>query len=128
MTEPTRKLIYKIVPEALWRDAERVGRFDGAPVDHADGYIHFSTAGQARETAARHFAGRRTCFSWRWRKPDWVPRCATSRRAAATCSRISTARWRRQRGLGRALPWNGTRHLFPRTWHDRRPVPAGRSR
>lgn len=50
-------LIYKIVPRALWQQAEAVGRFEGAPVDLADGYIHFSTAGQAAETAARHFAG-----------------------------------------------------------------------
>ena len=50
--------IYKIADAALWRAAERAGRFDGAPIDVADGYIHFSTAGQVRETAARHFAGR----------------------------------------------------------------------
>jgi uncharacterized protein (DUF952 family) len=50
-------LIYKIVPETLWRGAEAAGGFDGSPVDHADGFIHFSTAAQARETAARHFAG-----------------------------------------------------------------------
>lgn len=50
-------LIYKIAPEALWREAEASGVFGGAPVDLADGYIHFSTAGQVRETAARHFAG-----------------------------------------------------------------------
>jgi uncharacterized protein (DUF952 family) len=50
-------LIYKICPETLWREAEADGRFDGAPVDHADGYIHFSTAEQVRETAARYFAG-----------------------------------------------------------------------
>jgi uncharacterized protein (DUF952 family) len=50
-------LIYKICSEALWRDAERAGVFLGAGVDHADGYIHFSTAAQAPETAARHFAG-----------------------------------------------------------------------
>lgn len=31
--------------------------FNGSPVDRADGYIHFSTAAQVRETAARHFAG-----------------------------------------------------------------------
>lgn len=49
--------VYKIVPEALWRAAESAGRFDGAPVDHADGFIHFSTAAQAPETAAKHFAG-----------------------------------------------------------------------
>ncbi|AMJ63961.1 DUF952 domain-containing protein [Bosea sp. PAMC 26642] len=52
-------LIYKICPEALWREAEATGRFEGAPVDLADGYIHFSTGGQVRETAARHFAGKR---------------------------------------------------------------------
>src|SRR3954452_25544362 len=51
-------LIYKICPRALWREAEEAGRFDGAPVDVADGFIHFSTAAQAAETAARHFAGR----------------------------------------------------------------------
>ncbi|TMJ03447.1 MAG: DUF952 domain-containing protein [Alphaproteobacteria bacterium] len=50
--------IYKICDASLWRDAERAGVFGGAPVDHADGYIHFSTAGQVAETAARHFAGR----------------------------------------------------------------------
>ena len=50
-------LIYKICPRAQWEEAERDGVFRGAPVDHADGYIHFSTAAQVRETAARHFAG-----------------------------------------------------------------------
>lgn len=50
-------LLYKIVPVALWRAAESAGRFDGAPVDAADGYIHFSSAAQVRDTAARHFAG-----------------------------------------------------------------------
>jgi uncharacterized protein (DUF952 family) len=49
--------IYKICDAALWREAERAGVFGGAPVDHADGYIHFSTAAQVAETAARHFAG-----------------------------------------------------------------------
>lgn len=50
-------LIYKIVPRSLWREAERTGIFNGAPVDLADGYIHFSTAAQVRETASKHFAG-----------------------------------------------------------------------
>ncbi len=52
-----KSLIYKIVPRDLWVEAERTGRFEGAPVDLADGYIHFSTAAQVRETARRHFAG-----------------------------------------------------------------------
>jgi len=49
--------LYKIVPEAIWRAAERQGVFRGAQVDLRDGYIHFSTAAQVIETAARHFAG-----------------------------------------------------------------------
>ncbi|GLK67066.1 DUF952 domain-containing protein [Hansschlegelia plantiphila] len=49
--------IYKIAPSALWRAAEEAGAFIGAPIDLSDGYIHFSSAAQARETADRHFAG-----------------------------------------------------------------------
>jgi len=49
--------IYKICENALWREAERAGLFRGAPVDARDGFIHFSTAAQVRETASRHFAG-----------------------------------------------------------------------
>ena len=51
------RIIYKITPEAPWREAEASGRFTGAPIDVADGFIHFSTAAQVRETAAKHFAG-----------------------------------------------------------------------
>lgn len=50
-------LIYKICPRALWREAEAAGVFAGAPIDRRDGFIHFSTAAQAAETASRHFAG-----------------------------------------------------------------------
>ena len=50
-------LIYKICPRTLWQEEEAEGRFRGAPVDVADGFIHFSTAAQAPETASRHFAG-----------------------------------------------------------------------
>lgn len=35
------------------------GVFRGSAVDLADGYIHFSTAEQAVETAAKHFAGQK---------------------------------------------------------------------
>jgi len=49
--------IYKILPRSDWLVAEAAGRFEGSPVDHADGFIHFSTAAQAQETARRHFAG-----------------------------------------------------------------------
>jgi len=49
--------IYKLVPAAAWQQAELLGRFVGSPVDLADGYLHFSTAAQVAETAAKHFAG-----------------------------------------------------------------------
>ncbi|MGO1161117.1 DUF952 domain-containing protein [Brucella pseudogrignonensis] len=49
--------IYKIAPRDLWAQAEEAGKFTGAPVDIADGYIHFSTHEQVCETAAKHFAG-----------------------------------------------------------------------
>ncbi|SJZ68288.1 DUF952 domain-containing protein [Consotaella salsifontis] len=55
MAEPS--LIFKIAPRALWQEAEAAGAFSGAPVDLADGYIHFSTAAQVEETASKHFAG-----------------------------------------------------------------------
>jgi uncharacterized protein (DUF952 family) len=50
-------LIYKIASATLWREAEQQGRFTGAPIDLADGFIHFSTAEQAHETVALHFKG-----------------------------------------------------------------------
>lgn len=49
--------VYKILKASAWEDALRAGRFDGAAIDLADGYIHLSSAGQAPETARRHFSG-----------------------------------------------------------------------
>ncbi len=52
-------MFYKIVPAAVWRDAEVAGVFTGSPVDEHDGFIHFSTAVQLAETARKHFSGQR---------------------------------------------------------------------
>ena len=49
--------VYKICPAPLWREAERVRVFHGSAVDRRDGFIHFSSAEQVEETAAKHFAG-----------------------------------------------------------------------
>jgi uncharacterized protein (DUF952 family) len=49
--------IYKICSAELWRDALAAGLFRGAPPDERDGFIHFSTARQVTETAAKHYAG-----------------------------------------------------------------------
>ena len=50
-------LIYKILTAGQWAQLQRDGESRGAPVDLADGFVHFSTASQAAETAAKHFAG-----------------------------------------------------------------------
>ncbi|NSX84397.1 DUF952 domain-containing protein [Agrobacterium tumefaciens] len=55
--QETPAIIYKIVPETLWSAAKAKGVFEGAAIDLTDGFIHFSTAKQAAETAARHFSG-----------------------------------------------------------------------
>ena len=49
--------VYKILPRADWAAAQAAGAFAGSAVDRQDGFIHFSTAAQAQETARRHFAG-----------------------------------------------------------------------
>jgi uncharacterized protein (DUF952 family) len=50
--------IYKLLGEAEWAAAKASGVFAGSVVDLADGYIHFSAADQAQETARKYFAGR----------------------------------------------------------------------
>ncbi len=49
-------LIFKILRRAEWNAFRDAGTTAGAPVDRADGYIHFSTAAQVAGTAAKHFA------------------------------------------------------------------------
>ena len=50
-------MIYKIFRGPEWEALDADGSTAGAPVDRDDGFIHLSTAEQAPETAARHFAG-----------------------------------------------------------------------
>lgn len=50
-------LIYKIFRAPEWATLQARGETHGAPIDIDDGYVHFSTAAQAAETAAKHFAG-----------------------------------------------------------------------
>jgi len=50
-------LIYKILRTQEWQALETAGATLGAPVDLADGFVHFSTAEQVAETAAKHCAG-----------------------------------------------------------------------
>lgn len=55
MHAPT--IIYKICTRDEWESAKQLGRFVGSAADLVDGFIHFSTASQMQETAAKHFAG-----------------------------------------------------------------------
>ncbi|WP_299563894.1 DUF952 domain-containing protein [uncultured Sulfitobacter sp.] len=55
-------LIYKIFRTDEWQTLRDARETAGAPIDVADGYIHFSTAQQAPETAAKHFAGQDGLF------------------------------------------------------------------
>ena len=49
-------MIYKILRTPEWDALQADGATTGAPVDVADGFVHFSTAAQVAETAAKHFA------------------------------------------------------------------------
>jgi uncharacterized protein (DUF952 family) len=51
------RLIYHMCRRAEWRAAEAVGSYRGSSQDAADGFIHFSTAEQIRESARKHRAG-----------------------------------------------------------------------
>ena len=55
MTNPD--FIYKIVSRAAFEGARGAGVFPQMPIDLKDGFIHFSTAGQLRETLQLYFAG-----------------------------------------------------------------------
>ena len=58
MSDPNEKnLIFKVVSAQEWSVATEQGEFLGAAIDLTDGYIHFSTADQLRETVEKHFAG-----------------------------------------------------------------------
>jgi uncharacterized protein (DUF952 family) len=113
MTTP--QFIYKILDSALWHTAQSEGSFRGAPVDLADGYIHFSTAAQVAETAAKHFA----------EKNDLVLLAVDAAKLAP-----STLKWETSRGgdlfphlygdldvlavsWAKPLPWDGAHHIFP---------------
>ena len=50
--------IFKILDSATFERMKSSGVLHGAAIDLEDGYIHFSTAQQVRETARLHFSGR----------------------------------------------------------------------
>lgn len=49
--------IYHMAREEEWSAAQATGAYPGGAQDRKDGFIHFSTASQIIESAARHRAG-----------------------------------------------------------------------
>jgi uncharacterized protein (DUF952 family) len=108
-------LIYKIFRADEWARLQAQGASDGAPIDVADGYVHFSTAQQATETAAKHFAGA----------------SGLTLLACDTAAMGDALKWEISRGdalfphlyrqirmsdvvWARELPFDGTAHQFPK--------------
>jgi uncharacterized protein (DUF952 family) len=50
-------IIYHLADRAAWTAARSLGVYDGTTQDKADGFIHFSTAAQVIESAAKHRKG-----------------------------------------------------------------------
>ena len=48
-------LIYKVCNNNEWKKALEVGCYKGSEIDIKDGYIHFSTKEQLKETVDKHF-------------------------------------------------------------------------
>jgi len=58
LNTPTHhRMIYKIMTPEEWATLEQAGETLGSPLDHKDGFIHFSTHTQLRGTLDIHFAG-----------------------------------------------------------------------
>ena len=108
--------IFKIVDRKDWESARSKGEFAGAAVDLQDGFIHFSTALQVRETAEKHFSGQSNLLliavdpdaldeSLRWepsRGGDLFPHLYGNLPFSAVVEEFE-------------LPWDGEKHQFPAT-------------
>jgi uncharacterized protein (DUF952 family) len=113
----TMTMIFKIVSKAMWDDAIASGVFNGAAIDRADGYIHFSDQTQVVETAQKHFAGQDDLLL-----------------VAFDAALFGDAlKWEASRGgalfphlygkldpnlalWAKPLPWSGSEHEFPADW------------
>lgn len=112
-------IIYKILRAQEWADLQSLGQTAGAPIDVADGFIHFSTAAQAAETAAKHFAGVEGLIlvafdsdalgaDLKWEKSrndDLFPHLYGP-------LKLADAVWHDD------MPWNGSAHVMPARFGD----------
>ncbi|MBJ6988354.1 DUF952 domain-containing protein [Devosia sp. MC521] len=54
---PNLEFIYKVATEQSYAPSRATGSYAGMPIDASDGYMHFSTIDQLKETLSRHFRG-----------------------------------------------------------------------
>ena len=52
-----RQMIYKLFKKNEWETLKEATETSGAPIDIKDGYIHFSTEKQLKETAKKYLTG-----------------------------------------------------------------------
>lgn len=99
-------LIYKVFRNTEYQAFLRDGKSAGAPVDLADGFIHFSTASQLPGTLCKHFAGEQGLYL-----------------LAVDSEQVSSLKWEPSRG-GDFFP-----HLYQNLYHNdilwSRPLPLG---
>ncbi len=109
-----RMLIFKIFRRPEWDALKSAGQTLGAPIDLADGFVHFSGQTQLAETAAKYFADVSDCV---------LVACETARLGEAL-------KWEASRGgalfphlyralsmsdvvWDKSLPLGATGHIFP---------------
>lgn len=107
-------LIYKIMPQPNLEVFKRSGRFTGLGIDLTDGYIHFSTAEQVKETASKHF------YSQENLALVWTEANSLGEKLKWELSRGNNhfphlyRHWCYDEVLGSSkLPWKNLKHEFP---------------
>jgi uncharacterized protein (DUF952 family) len=106
--------IFKIMDGAAYAQAVTARRFLGADIDVKDGYIHFSSAAQVAETAAKHFAARQGLMLLALEADDlgaalkWEPS-----RGGQLFPHLYSSLDMDRVLWARPLPWTGTQHDFP---------------
>jgi uncharacterized protein (DUF952 family) len=108
-------LIFKIIDGADWGKAQKLGQFNGAAIDLADGYIHLSSADQVKETASKYFEAYEGLVLVAYEANQFGPelKWEPSRGGALFPHVYGTldpakALW------VKPLPWNGVAHDFPK--------------
>lgn len=107
-------LIYKILRSNEWAALQAHGETHGAPVDIADGYVHFSTAAQAPETASKWFAAMENLQLLAFDSATlgaalkWEPS-----RGGQLFPHLYGSLKLQDMIWHAALPWDGAAHVFP---------------